>query len=271
MGEFWVHIEGAIRRQRQIPRDRLHTLCSFLSTVSDTTKCNLPTLPWPRQEPNIEHEYVYQESSIEDDCFLESTYGITSDLLFLMRLTTTMSQHVASYVAKGLPLPETLEAACRDLESRILDWSIESVSLTYVAESDRLARSVIKLHIGAFHNALQIYFYARVAPCPAFQMAECVDNVAEKLKKIEELKSSHELPLTASIMWPGFVAACEAKPSQHGEWQAWWQQMMKYRIGNIATLWRIVQDVWKAKAAGNLETPGWVGVLGRTKQRILAI
>jgi arginine metabolism regulation protein II len=102
-------------------------------------------------------------------------------------------------------------------------------------------------------------------------MAESVDIVAEKLGTIEDLKTSHGGPLTASIMWPGFVAACEATPSQRGGWQVWWQHMLTYCIGNIATLWQVVQDVWKARDAGDLETPGWIGVLRANKQRILAI
>ncbi|TVY25774.1 Arginine metabolism regulation protein II [Lachnellula hyalina] len=271
MGEFWVHIDGAMRRQRQIPWGRLHTLCAFLSTVSDTTIYNLPALPWPPSKKDLERSYTYTGASIEDDCFLESTYGITSELVFLMRLTTTMSQHLAYYVSEDHTFPQTLETTLREVESKILAWSIESVLLPHVAEGDHLARSVIKLHVEAFYHALKIYFYARVTPCPAARMASYVDTVVSHLIQIEDLKASHELPLTASIMWPGFVAACEARPEQHAEWRAYWQRMLEYRIGNIATLWRVVQDVWEARRKGSLETPGWIGVLRTSEQRILAI
>ncbi|TVY47852.1 Arginine metabolism regulation protein II [Lachnellula occidentalis] len=271
MGEFWVHINGATKRQRQIPRGRLHTLCSFQSTVSDTTIYNLPALPWPPSKKDLERGYTYTGASIEDDCFLESTYGITSELEFLMRLTTTMSQHVAYYVSVDRPFPQTLQTSLREVESKILAWSIESVLLPHVAEGDHLARSIIKLHVEAFYHALKIYFYARVTPCPAAQMAVYVNTVVSQLIQIEDLKASHELPLTAPIMWPGFVAACEAQPEQHAEWRAYWQRMLEYRIGNIATLWRVVQDVWEARRKGALETPGWIGVLRTSEQRILAI
>ena len=254
-----------------MPWGRLHALCSFLLTVSDTTKYNLPTLIWPRQKDDLELYYLQQVSSIEDNCCLETTYGITSELLFMMRLTTTLSQHVAHYVANDLPIPHALETACQNLESGISNWSIETVSLPFVAQFDYLAHSIIKLHIEAFHSALWIYFNARVLPCTEIQMAERVDTVAAKLGMIEDLKTSHGGPLTASIMWPGFVAACEATFAQREGWRAWWQHMLTYCIGNIATLWLVVQDVWRARDAGDFETPGWIGVLRTKQQKILAI
>lgn len=173
--------------------------------------------------------YVHR-SILEDNCFLESTYGITSELVFLMRLTTTMAQHRAYYISKDQPIPQTLQTTLREAESKILAWSIESVLLPHVAEGDHLARSILKLHVEAFYHALKIYFYARVTPCPAAQMAGYVGTVVSQLNQIEDLKASHELPPTASIMWPGFVAACEAQPEQHAEWRAYWQRMLEYRL-----------------------------------------
>ncbi len=52
---------------------RLHTLCSFLLIVSDTTEYRLDTLAWPRQKEDLERYYLQQVFSTEDDYCLENT------------------------------------------------------------------------------------------------------------------------------------------------------------------------------------------------------
>ncbi|TVY52071.1 Arginine metabolism regulation protein II [Lachnellula cervina] len=82
MGEFWVHIGGAMRRQRQIPWGRLHTLCSFLSTVSDTTIYNLPVLPWPPSKTDLERGYTYTGASWKTTVLWNLPMGLHLSLCF---------------------------------------------------------------------------------------------------------------------------------------------------------------------------------------------
>lgn len=104
-------------------------------------------------------------------------------------------------------------------------------------------------------------------------MQDLITKVASDLESIEIIKQTHhyDSQLTAPITWPGFIAACEAAPDQRGIWRHWWEGMLKYRIGNIAHLWRVVKDVWAARDEGDRETPAWMGVLRRERKRILAV
>jgi hypothetical protein len=47
--------------------------------------------------------------------------------------------------------------------------------------------------------------------------------------------------------------------------------MLKYRIGNIAVLWGVVRDVWKAREHGDRESLAWIGTLRGSERRILAV
>ncbi|KAK9367110.1 fungal-specific transcription factor domain-containing protein [Lipomyces kononenkoae] len=274
MVEYWIHLDGCdqLQRQRNIGESsrQLKTISSFLVTLSNTTVYDLPDLPWPEDQCLSD---LHNMLPANEDSSLEFNYGITSTLASMMHLTTKLSQYVSYYTSHHRPLPHTLETACRILGKHISEWSISSEPLSSINSSDLVTLSVAKLHILAFAHALSVYYHTRILRCEPHTMAFYVNAVAEDLQSIEVFRRSqgYRRPVSASIMWPGFIAACEAMPSQRRVWQAWWGDMLTYRIGNIAHLWQVVQDVWAARDAGDVETPGYIGVLRRQKKRVLAV
>jgi arginine metabolism regulation protein II len=278
MMEYWIHLDGCDQLQRQRNSGECSRqskmISSFLVTLSDTTLYDLPDLPWSEGEclPDM-HNMLPAYVNIADDSSLEFIYGITPTLASMMRLTTKLSQHISYYASHGQPLPNTLETACRILGKNISEWTISSEPLSSIDSSDLSTLSVAKLHILAFGHALRVYYHTRIRPCEPHTMAFYVDAAAEALQSIEALRKSQDYhrPVSASVMWPGFIAACEAVPSQRDVWQAWWGDMLTYRIGNILHLWQVVQDVWIARDAGDMEMPAYIGVLRRQKKKVLAV
>jgi hypothetical protein len=102
-----------------------------------------------------------------------------------------------------------------------------------------------------------------------------IDRVARHLIEIEEIKSraGYDHNISATITWPGFIASCEAERGHCREvWYRWWHGMLQYGIGNIAELWKVVQQAWAIRDNEGLkETPAWVPVLRRSCQRILVV
>ncbi|MBE7181343.1 MAG: hypothetical protein INR71_09085, partial [Terriglobus roseus] len=162
-------------------------------------------------------------------------------------------------------------------------------------------RLLADCHQLAFAHGLRVYYHTRIQPCPRAQMQTHVRRVGHYLLRLEELRQQQQnypkqnYPNTtsgriggASIMWPGFIAACEADDvndhhdddgeDANGErggtrhlWRTWWSRMLAYRIGNIACLWDVVQAAWRARDAGATESPAWMPVLRRSGRRVLAV
>ncbi|KFA74744.1 hypothetical protein S40288_08833 [Stachybotrys chartarum IBT 40288] len=142
-----------------------------------------------------------------------------------------------------------------DVTLPALPWSADSAdslqallflgggqSLEYT--SDDITSLLASKHILAFAEGIKIYYHKRVAACDETMMLSYVQSVATHLAGIEVIKrrTGYDATPTATISWPGFVASCQASPSEWGAWTKWWNQMLDYRIGNIHDLWLVIQE-----------------------------
>ncbi|EXJ87722.1 hypothetical protein A1O1_04647 [Capronia coronata CBS 617.96] len=284
MSEYWIHLDGVNRFARQLRSeveessriDRLIAISSFLSTLANTTSINLLPIPWS-DDGLVVPDLSYSNSLVTDG--LEFAYGITPTLANLMRRVVVLSQHISYYVSNSLPFPPRLISACVSFSETLSQWSIDSEPLSDLlsgTEADiDVALLLAKNHILAFAHALRVYYHTRILPCPPADMQLYVDRVASHLTTIEEIKAGagYDSNIAATITWPGFIASCEAERGRPREvWYRWWNGMIKYRIGNIAHLWNIVQEAWRLKdEEGSAEVPAWMPVLRRSGQRILAV
>lgn len=284
MSEYWIHLEGVNRFARQLRSeveesswiDRLIAISSFLSTLANTTSVNLPPIPWS-DDSLVVPDLSYSNSLVTDG--LEFAYGITPTLANLMRRVVVLSQHISYYVSNSTHLPPRLTSACMSFSKTLSQWSIDSEPLSNLlsgTEADiDVALLLAKNHILAFAHALRVYYHTRILPCSPSDMQVYVARVASHLITIEEIKfrAGYDYNIAATITWPGFIASCEAeKGPARDVWYRWWNGMIKYRIGNIAHLWKIVQEAWTLKdEEGSTELPAWMPVLRRSGKRILAV
>lgn len=277
MSEYRVHLDGANRICKQL-RDtdqsieldrRLVTIPSFLTVLSNTTSVDLLPIPW-----STKNAFPDPRSNIfNDGCGLEITYGITATLANYLNQITILSQHISYFLSQSLPIYPTLLSSCHDFSKTLSSWSLDSENLPSLS-ADNCNVLLAKAHFLSFALSLRIYFYTRVLPCTEAEMALYVQNVAEYLTEIEAVKAQQEgnkLGLTASIMWPGFIASCEAGPDARDVWHQWWEGMLKYPIGNISKLWMVVKEAWAMRDNGLKEVPAWMPVLKRTGTKILAV
>lgn len=284
MSEYWIHLGGMDRLARELQREehatpkiaRLITMSTFLSTLASTTSLELPELPWSAEEHHDKTEMRYDVSG--RDSGLEFAYGITPRLANLMHHIVTLGQHISYYGSRSDAFPPTLISACRRLSEEISSWSIESEAIADVIRDPSgtdLTPQLARHHIFAFARGLRVYYHTRILPCRPSDMHSYIDQVAEHLVEIEELKvrAGYDHNLCATITWPGFIAACEAERGRRRDvWHRWWTGMLQYGIGNIAELWQLVQEAWELKDMHSVnEVPAWAPVLRRRGQRILAV
>lgn len=274
MNEYQVHLSGVNRickqmRNQSIELDRrLVTISSFLTVLSDTTSVDLLPIPWSTRNafPNS------ASNMFTDGCNLEVTYGITATLANYLHQVTILSQNVSHFISQNLPIHPTLLSACHEFSKTISSWSIDCENLASLPAANCNV-FLGKIHILAFAQSLQIYFHTRVLPCADPAMALYVQRVAEYLMEIEAVRAKQGINfnVTASIMWPGFIASCEAGPDSRDIWHEWWEGMRKYQIGNISKLWMVVKQAWAMRDEGLKEVPAWMPVLRCTGTKILAV
>lgn len=282
MTEFWVHLNGCNQLKSSIQgqaiassgHSQLIHICSFMSTLACSTDPFLAPEAWTGIFENAD-DLRQGSPFLPDDHSLEFTYGTTATLATYLHLTISLSQNCAYYELNQLPLPEALQQACDSLCTAISHWSIDQETLASLPEDDYETRSLITCHVIAFHAAVVIYFHSVLnysAPGSILRTSNrvCVSNLlaAEALKSSDGARKRWNAH--APIVWPGFIAACEAELDERPLWQAWWTGVQKYCLGSIVTLWDVVQEVWRARDAGNTETPGWRGILRQRGRRVMS-
>jgi len=281
MSEYWIHLDGVDRIAKQLriegqasPQiERLITISSFLSTVASTTAIDLPSVPWSDEVVGTS-KLRYQ--NFGNGYGLEFAYGITPTLANLMRRIVALSRNIEYYVmSRPANFPPSLYSACVAVSNGLSHWTIasEPLSQLFSGPDTDIALLLAKDHILAFAHGLRVYYHTRILPCTPSEMAVYVSRVANHLLEIENIKSKagYNFNVAATITWPGFIASCEAEQGQRDVWYQWWEGMLKYRIGNIAQLWKIVQEAWKLRDGGLTEVPAWMPVLRRSGKRILAV
>ncbi|KAL2828961.1 fungal-specific transcription factor domain-containing protein [Aspergillus cavernicola] len=315
MSEFWVHLNAFKWLSRHQSRMQiqettatsqtetyLNTIFYFQSTLSLTTDCTFIPVPWPADSQRSAQlrGALFQTPLLDDHC-LQHTYGVTRKLVVFIRVIAVLFQSVSYYISCGLALPETLEQTLADLSNRLDAWDLNSErNLLHFDGSDESTPKprVLRLHILAFSHAIRIFHLTHLV-FPLYQGKEAlqqsdnqlseilqshVSQVSSLLHMIEEIKrtsnnGSFEKQV-APILWPGFIASCEADSSNQESWAQWWNHMSAYRIGNIQSLRRIVEGVWRVRDESNIRIhgdlggffmPSWRALLVDEKRRILAL
>lgn len=292
MSDFWIHLDGCEKLLSVVKQNsalqssgtnQLLTICSFMGTLSRSTDPYLPPKVWREQLPVTINDLFAKSAFFPDNHSLEFTYGITATLASYMDLTISLSQHLRYYKTNQLTIPNSLEQAISIIHDALTSWSITDEPLSSVPADDTETLSLLRCHILAFHAALVVYFYtitnwdtthsstASSGVSRADHNHICVTNLlaAEALKSSVGARSGWNA--MAPIVWPGFIAACEAGVHERPLWRTWWVNVQRYCIGSIAILWGVVQEVWEDEdTCAEVTGPRWVAVLRRSGRRVMS-
>lgn len=277
MNELWTHLTASLRigdvlrpyAERRPRSQSMIDVCTFIHIISESTNWDLTPTPWDCGSPaSAEANCPFYNSSV-----LESTYGVTAALAALLSRITKVAQAMQFYGCHAGDPPQEFLSICNDLSTAIEALPAMEPTTEMPRVSDEHTNILLNEHTEAFALGMKVYYHSRVLPCTQDLMGELVQNVLQRLNTIEQRKqqSDSQYAKTATIVWPGFMAACEALPGQRDGWTWWWKSMQSYGIGNIERLWEVVQEVWDQRDKGSTISPGWLPVLREKQKFILAI
>ncbi|KAL4940529.1 hypothetical protein BDV06DRAFT_223972 [Aspergillus oleicola] len=269
------------------PAERyLNSIFYLQSTLSLSTNCELTPVPWPSdpQRSHCREESMYKIATTVNDTCLQYTYGTTKCLAIFIRAAATLFRSVSYYLSAGVQLPAGLQHAVYTLLSKLNSWSLAAENI--IELPDFTTMKVMKLHILAFHDAIHIFcvthlmlpFYTcqeahkasseeiRLRASRVLTHLQCIENIKQENSRIFYTQA-------ASILWPGFIASCEAVGEDRSGWTKWWEHMLTYRIGNIASLYATVREVWQLSNSGqgSSKIPVWRVLLKKKKGIIIAL
>ena len=277
MDQFWAHLDASMRicdHLRPVAWDRprsrsMINICNFLHVISESTNWSLVPIPWEESSPTT----LAAVPLFYEDGTLETTYGITAGLAGLISRITRLAQTIRYYNMNSINPPRDLQNACEHLAIAVESLSTDQDAAGIPQDCDEHVRTLLAEHIDAFALGIKVYFHISVGSCSEARLDDLVQGIGCKLNVIEEQKKSTErrYAKTATIMWPGFIAACEAQQHHRDIWRRWWSDMASYGIGNIAVLWNIVQEAWSLRDSGSDISPAWLPVLRAKKKFILAV
>ncbi|KAF1986099.1 hypothetical protein K402DRAFT_333127 [Aulographum hederae CBS 113979] len=200
-------------------------------------------------------------------------YGVPESLVVLMSHAVYLSRekNIKRELSRGgATNAGDFEQRCKGVEDLLCNWTLpecikamgSSSTLTCATEAEVQAnKSIMEHSAGALHAALMIYFYRLVRDVNPVMVQHLVKQVLEHLEAAEYEKEKHSVN-SAGIMWPGFIAACEALDETTFDEAVTWLRTSGTQSG-IRAFDRAADaatKVWKARKASRTHVD-WTDVL----------
>ncbi|KAL0934575.1 uncharacterized protein CTRU02_211374 [Colletotrichum truncatum] len=249
--DFAIHLQGTQqlrnrrRKWRHISREtrQLNEISDFLHLLARTMAFSSSPRPWP--SVNTQDTEGFVASGIESDCCFGYMYGITTVTATNIFETCRLAEYLSWYKEYQEPIPDGLLEACESLGDRLCCWSFQAESSRHISD-DEDAFEIFRHHSNAWHLAALTYYHRRIQRCCSHDHDQVIAKIAEHMHAVEDIKersASNAAKRMAPIMWPAFVASCEA--TFHDTWTLWWQRVQSYHIANYQRLWEVIQQIWQ--------------------------
>lgn len=245
------------------------------------------TLP---KSSKIGHNDIHLEIMGQwDETLFPDIYGIPECLLtFLSQVIRLANEQELLHrggSAVDASIPAELKRRARMLEQYILMWEesavIESTNRTAIKKGQSSAsnQELTATHfmIRAMHQALILFYYRRVPNISGIILQGTVRNCLNFLKQYEKAQveeSQTVLPhaLDTAIVWPGFIAACEAlEPELQNDLLDWLVVIsQRTSLGSYSAAAGTAQCVWKARSETKNYTLSWFDVMKHERCPIIA-
>jgi arginine metabolism regulation protein II len=125
----------------------------------------------------------------------------------------------------------------------------------------------------AMYTALMIFFYRRIYDLDAALLQQEVDSVRDSLVRVRQDEAGYSEGNTATLIWPAFIAACEAVSleSQHFFWSWFDSCLTTTGLVNASLAKQILETIWtKRREAGQYEKRcNWPDVLRAKRIRLM--
>lgn len=206
-------------------------------------------------------------------------YGIPESLMGLLSQAIRLANEQELLTRDTLVDVEvvtTLHKRTKILEHHILSWDKKQPPLPIPAHSadseiNSAAPEPFCYNRFAMHQSLILFYYRRVHNINALILQETVQKA---LNFIEQACASNKREQhNSSLLWPCFIAACEAVDKSLQTRLLDWLRDMFHRTGvrTFATAADVVQKVWKAREETSDYTLSWFDVMGHDRCPIIVV
>lgn len=244
------------------PTRQLNEISDFLCLLARTVSFSTSRGPWLSDKGGDLDEFIALRP--QSDCCFGYMFGITPDVAAYIQETCRLAEHLSRYEQSGEPIPDGLLEACEYLGDRLCGWSFESEGVDREIPDGGDAREIFMHHSNAWHLAAVVYYHRRIQKCRSEGHDQIIARIAEHMHAVEDIKersSPGAGQKTAPIMWPAFVASCEARV--RGTWEVWWERAARYRLANYQRQWEIVKKIWQTEdemEKARRRCPDWIEV-----------
>ena len=195
---------------------------------------------------------------------LESThsmYCIPDSLTLLFSRTVKLARQVCYMRWKKLPITKATVEKCNFLQGSLRQWGLWYNESRLPAEFTADARIAADHHTNAFYYALLIYHYTNVREVNPASLQGFVSTVLEKLNQLLALNRDKSNPLIIPLLFPVFVAACEAlSKDMQNRFDDFFDRLSIQGLGTYYQARMVVKEVWKRRD-NNQERSAWRHVL----------
>lgn len=230
------------------------------------------------RDPSLQMIEMKTQEEGENDLHLEhpgvwtktlypEIYGIPERLILLLSYTIRLGKEKDS-VEQG-HMPRGSNASDFFKRAKILEQCIKqypdrdggsSAGLMTAADDEKLAHMIV-----AVRDALAIYFYRRIYDVDAELLQPKVQRVLDALRRVRCCSTGSSAeddgPTgSLSLVWPGFIAACEAEsPPVQQAFSEWFESCARHSgLDTFSITIRTIREVWVAKSSLGDAGASWI-------------
>ncbi|KAH7007434.1 fungal-specific transcription factor domain-containing protein [Ilyonectria destructans] len=199
-------------------------------------------------------------------------YGIPQTILGLISQTTHLANELDTFYVddRHTMFADELNLRSTQLENRICNWDgviRDGLRQPRVANEDS-CRTMHHLLL-ALHSSLIIFYYRRVRKINPVILQSYVEQVYTHLLRCTEFSLQHDQ--TVAMVWPGFIAACEALSlDSQQKWLQWLREAsQRSNLSGFDVAADVATEVWKRRKEECDITVSWVDVLRQNNLRLI--
>ena len=229
----------------------------------------------------------YQDIHLEvmglwNDSLFPIMYGIPESLMGLLSQAIRLANEQELFPRDTLVDVEVvtnLSKRSKKLEHHILCWELEppppnshhSMDSDNNSNSDRTTPETFCYNAFAMHQGLILFYYRRVHNINALILQETVQKTLHFIE--EACRSNQKESQNLSLLWPCFIAACEAVDKSIQVRLLDWLRDMFHRtaVGTFVTAADVAQRVWKAREESSDFTLSWFDVMDHDQCPIIIV
>ncbi|KAL4878158.1 fungal-specific transcription factor domain-containing protein [Aspergillus karnatakaensis] len=247
----------------------LHRVYFYLRTIYEST-ASRSSAETAHGDEFVSSPFVGFDDTDRADAY-ESIYAIPKSLLIFLGKTTKLINAVmdARAASGSTHIPSPLAERCDELESSIMDWTVDS---TQPEVTSRLAANagIIKNMTWAFHKAIIIFFAQHVRLLGHRYLKPYVEDVLDRIEAVERIKAEWQVQ-ASPLYWPAFIAASETFDTRlQDRFRKWYTQVEPHAIGSMSPGIALLEQVWaEGPAEGGRKTSLWRTIATRTNATLM--